>query len=58
MRGELVATPLTEALFEPGYHTLIWNGTGPRGAPLANGVYFIRLTAGGRSLRRRIVLLR
>lgn len=35
-----------------------WSGRDPAGRPLPNGVYFVRLEAGGESAVRRVVLLR
>ena len=44
---------LAEGIQEAGGHSLIWRGDSAPG-----GVYFLRLSSGGRSLTRRLVLLR
>ena len=58
VRGERVAKLMDGAWQAPGYHTLIWNGTGSSGAPVPSGIYYARLQAGGMSLTRRLVVVR
>jgi hypothetical protein len=41
-----------------GDHGAFWNGTGRSAKPLGSGVYFYRLTAGGRTLVGRMILAR
>jgi hypothetical protein len=41
-----------------GTKTVWWNGTGAGGRPVASGVYFYRLTAGGQTLTKKLVLVR
>jgi hypothetical protein len=38
----------------PDYHEIVWDGTDDWGEPVANGVYFFRITAVQGSLRREI----
>ncbi len=40
-----------------GYHTVTWDGRDQRGRQLANGVYFVRLTADKQRFGRRVTLL-
>jgi hypothetical protein len=49
---------LRSGVEEPGPHAMSWDGRGGRGEHLASGVYFIRLTHGGRSDVRKIVITR
>jgi len=42
--GEKVRT-FTMGIQSPGYHTIRWDGTDDRGAGVASGLYFYRLTA-------------
>ncbi len=41
-----------------GNHNVVWNGRDEQGTSVASGVYFYRLTAGKKTLTRRMVLLR
>ena len=41
-----------------GNHTKVWDGRDSRGNPVSSGVYFLRLTAGDRTLTRKAVLLK
>jgi hypothetical protein len=50
--GREVATLVNEAM-QPGDHTVTWDASG-----MPSGVYFYRLTAGGFSQSRKLVLLR
>jgi rhodanese-related sulfurtransferase len=56
-RGRLVTTIVDGAAGE-GAARVAWDGTDDRGRPVTSGLYFCRLTANGRSLTRRVVLLR
>ncbi len=55
--GRLVRT-LVEGAVEPGRHAVAWDGRDERGAPVASGVYFVRLSAGERSSAKKILLLK
>jgi predicted phosphodiesterase len=54
--GRLVAN-LVDRPVEPGRHEVTWSGYDRRGEPVANGVYFARLSAGGKSRTCRFVRL-
>ena len=41
-----------------GVYAAVWDGRDAGGRPAANGVYFVRVTAGGHHAQRRIVLTR
>ena len=55
--GRSVAV-LVDGLRGAGGHEAVWNGTGNDGRRAASGVYMYRLTAGKRTLTRKMVLLR
>ncbi len=55
--GRLVAR-LIEETAEKGYREVAWYGTDSNGAPVSSGVYFYRLTAGEKTLTKKMVLLR
>ncbi len=55
--GRVVRT-LMNARQTPGVYTLVWDGKGENGAFAGSGVYFCRLTSGGESRTRNVVLLR
>ena len=42
----------------PGEYRATWNGTDDSGRSVASGVYFARLELAGRSLQRRMTLLK
>jgi len=47
MTGRRVAT-LPGQAYDPGHRTVAWDGRGERGTRLPAGIYFVRMTAGGR----------
>lgn len=53
--GRRVRTLASGERREAGTHTLRWNGEGGGGAPLASGVYFVRLTAGDVTRSEKVV---
>ena len=56
--GRIVRTLAAGHEFEPGRHTLVWGGEDDRGQRLSPGLYFARLSADGRIVRQRVVVLR
>lgn len=57
LMGRRVRT-LVDGPVAPGAHSVAWDGHDAHGQPSAPGVYFARLTAGGQSSTRHIVVLR
>jgi aminopeptidase N len=57
VRGALVAT-LAARRYDAGVHEIVWNGSNERGEPLESGIYFARLSAGGRIVTRKMILIR
>jgi hypothetical protein len=57
VRGRLVRRLVNGVLQEAGPQAVDWNGRGAADEPLAPGVYFYRLEAGGFADTRRMVLL-
>ncbi len=57
LEGKLVRT-LVNGLVTAGNKELIWNGRDNKGNPLSSGVYLYRLTAGNRTLTKKMVLLK
>ena len=55
--GRLVAT-LADGPLPAGYHIVVWRGRDDQGNDVADGVYFCRLTTQGKSLTRKMLLLR
>ncbi len=55
--GRLVAVPLSEHR-TAGRHSVNWVGTDRAGGPLASGVYYVKLRAGGEESRSRLVWIR
>lgn len=57
VRGRRVAT-LADELLSQGKHQVEWDGRDAQGRPVADGLYFYRLTAPGTLFVRRMVLAR
>jgi hypothetical protein len=57
VRGQLVYT-LAAGVMDRGRHDLTWRGQDNAGRPVASGVYFCRLLAGGDTQIRKLVLAR
>jgi FlgD Ig-like domain len=55
--GALVRTLANETM-PGGVHSLRWNGRDESGAGTASGIYYVELTAGGESVRTKIVRMR
>lgn len=55
--GRLIRTLLTEDIPE-GDHSVRWDGRDDRGAHVASGTYLYRLEANGRSIARKVTLLK
>ncbi|MCK4547805.1 MAG: right-handed parallel beta-helix repeat-containing protein [Candidatus Eisenbacteria sp.] len=51
-------TALVDADHGPGTHSVVWDGRDWKGAAVASGVYFYRITWNGRSETKRMVLLK
>jgi hypothetical protein len=56
--GRVIRVLVETAAGEPGEHVAHWDGTNAEGQPVAGGVYFYRLDAGGFTATRRTVFLR
>ncbi|MEJ2722254.1 MAG: FlgD immunoglobulin-like domain containing protein, partial [bacterium] len=57
VEGKLVTTLVDETL-DAGLNEVIWYGKDARGNPASAGVYFYRLSAGRRTLTKKMVLLK
>jgi len=55
LSGRRVRT-LVQGTMTPGPHVVPWDGRDERGAPLAAGIYFARLTSGASFLSKKIVI--
>jgi hypothetical protein len=55
--GRLVTT-LVDQFKSAGTYSVFWNGSSSSGAQVSSGVYFYRMTAGGFSSTRKMVLLK
>jgi flagellar hook assembly protein FlgD len=57
--GQVVRTLVDEEQApRAGGHTVRWDGRDDNGRPVASGVYLYRLTSGGESRVRKLVLVR
>ena len=57
VNGELVRTLVTGKQ-KAGKYTIQWNGVNDNGAPVASGIYFLRMKAGDFSKVQKMTLLR
>jgi hypothetical protein len=57
LQGKLVKILINDTL-DKGYKQTTWDGTDSQGNPVSSGVYFYRLKAGGRTLTKKMVLLK
>jgi hypothetical protein len=57
IEGKLVTTLVDETL-DGGFKEVTWHGKDAHGNPVSTGVYFYRLTAGNRTLTKKMVLLK
>jgi len=55
--GRLVRR-LASGRLAAGTHTFQWNGTDARGSRVANGIYFVKLTADSKTLTRKLILVK
>jgi PKD repeat protein len=55
--GEKVCS-LVDRTVEPGYHSVIWNGTDSDGNTVSTGVYFYSMTAGDFSDTRKLLMMK
>lgn len=54
---ELLIRPVNGAMRSAGDHSEVWDGYGPGGREIANGVYFYRLSGGGKDRWGKILVL-
>ena len=57
INGRLVKR-LADGGYSSGIHGVVWDGSNAGGNPVASGAYLCRLISGGRSLSKRMVLIR
>ncbi len=57
-RGQLVRTLLDRTAIASGEHTVVWDGKDDAGAIVSSGIYFYRLSGGGKSITRRMLLMK
>jgi len=55
--GKAIATLLNDVV-EPGPREILWDGRDNRGNQVSSGVYFCRLRASGRTLSKKMVMIR
>jgi flagellar hook assembly protein FlgD len=55
--GQHVATLVDELLTE-GRKQITWDGTNSLGSPVSTGVYFYRLQTGGRTLTKKMIVMK
>jgi len=57
VHGRLVRT-LADGLYKAGTHAAHWEGRDTRGVEASSGIYFCRLTAGGKILTKKMIMLK
>ncbi len=58
LRGEKVAELLNHKNMPSGYHSVIWNGTDSKGAPVSSGIYFYNITTPEYKATHRMIYLK
>ena len=56
-RGQIVRNLLSEVK-ESGSYSVVWNGKSDSGSELPSGIYFIRMTSGGKTFTRKVIFLK
>lgn len=56
--GERVATLLSSAAQPAGRHSVVWNGSNDAGRSVANGLYFIQITAADYTDTQKVIVVR
>jgi flagellar hook assembly protein FlgD len=57
IRGRRVRN-LVDSELAPGTHTIHWDGLDDQGKPVASGIYFYTLKAGGEKFTRKMTILK
>ncbi|MCP4708097.1 MAG: T9SS type A sorting domain-containing protein, partial [Planctomycetes bacterium] len=58
INGRLVKTLLDNEPYEPGYHSIQWNGCNGNGTAVSSGMYFYKIVAGAYNKTKRMTLLK
>jgi len=56
--GRLVHTLVDDVIQEGGYRSAAWDGRDGQGRRVASGVYFYKLEANGKALRKKMILVK
>ncbi len=57
-KGQLVRSLVSGQLLPAGASSLVWDGRDDQGNPVSSGIYFSHLTCAGKSVSRKMVLLK
>jgi uncharacterized protein YyaL (SSP411 family) len=57
IEGRLIKT-LINGFYDKGRNEIVWDGTDENGDPVASGIYFYRLQAGGMTVSRKMAIIR
>jgi len=57
IKGQLIKSLVNDKM-EAGFHSIKWNGRDENGKQASSGVYFYRLTSGGKSLTNKMLMLK
>ncbi len=57
-KGQMVRSLVSGQLLPAGASSLVWDGRDDQGNPVSSGIYFSRLTCAGRSVSRKMVLIK
>jgi flagellar hook assembly protein FlgD len=57
IKGQRVRS-LVDGLYEPGHHSVVWNGTDGNGRSVGSGVYLYRIVAGAHNATKKMVLMK
>ena len=58
LKGQKVRTLINNQVFDPGMHSVVWNGRDNQSREISSGVYFYRVSYQGQVQTRRMMMIK